>query len=172
MSHTDNSKVCSKCKFEKSYNNFRKDKSKLDGYYPSCNDCYRQKYKVIKGGKKPKLWKWRTTKAGYLSTGTGIRQHRYVMEQHLGYKLESWQHVHHINHNKTDNRLENLVVLSVQEHRKIHPGRERNGTILSCTNCGKQRYYSQIQAEQVSKTQYRCMACYKSVRYRRSSPYT
>ena len=47
-------------------------------------------------------------------------EHRVIMEQHLGRKLESGECVHHINENKTDNRLENLVVLSRSEHQKLH----------------------------------------------------
>lgn len=49
-----------------------------------------------------------------------ILEHRYIMEQSLGRKLFSYEHVHHINGKKQDNRLENLVVLTSSEHAKTH----------------------------------------------------
>lgn len=42
-------KICSKCNIEKEINNFRKDKTKKDGYYSSCKQCklgWRRKNKV------------------------------------------------------------------------------------------------------------------------------
>lgn len=50
--------------------------------------------------------------------GKQVREHRWIMEQHIGRKLETWEHVHHINDNPLDNRIENLEVLSNSEHQK------------------------------------------------------
>lgn len=50
--------------------------------------------------------------------GKLVREHRWLMEQHLGRKLESWEHVHHIDGNHLNNAIENLIVLSNAEHQK------------------------------------------------------
>ena len=44
------------------------------------------------------------------------KQHRFAMEQHLGRTLDSNEDVHHINGIKTDNRLDNLRLMSHGEH--------------------------------------------------------
>lgn len=41
---------------------------------------------------------------------------KYLMEQHLGRKLEDWETVDHINRDHTDDRIENLRVVSRSQH--------------------------------------------------------
>jgi hypothetical protein len=58
------------------------------------------------------------------------------MEQHLGRELESWEHIDHINDDCTDDRIENLQILSQAENsRKSAKGEELIEII--CLRCGK-----------------------------------
>ena len=49
-----------------------------------------------------------------------IMEHRLVIEKAINRYLEPYEEVHHINYDKLDNRLENLMVLTRTEHRKLH----------------------------------------------------
>lgn len=53
------------------------------------------------------------------SYGGWLLEHRLVAEAALGRRLDRIDEVHHINRNKSDNRLENLVVLSGPDHAQI-----------------------------------------------------
>lgn len=60
--------------------------------------------------------------------GKTIREHRYVVEKIIGRNLNSDEVVHHKNGDKTDNRPENLEIMTRAEHNKIHSSRMRRFT--------------------------------------------
>jgi predicted nucleic acid-binding Zn ribbon protein len=69
--------------------------------------------------------------------GRKIDEHRLIMEQILGRKLESFEHVHHINGKRKDNRPENLVVLTKSNHSKLHKP-QILPSIKRCVICGEE----------------------------------
>lgn len=90
--------------------------------------------------------KERTAKKGqggymyfWLSDGSYIKEHRAVMEQHLGRKLSCDEHVHHIDGDRTNNDISNLVILSRGEHSRIHRKEEYNNGIVPFANSNEKR---------------------------------
>lgn len=75
-----------------------------------------------KAGKKGALYaisKRGTGKIGYIKE-YGRHQHRIVMENKIGRKLTKDEIVHHIDHNKHNNNISNLQLVTRSEHAKIH----------------------------------------------------
>lgn len=70
------------------------------------------------------------------TNGRKIDEHRLIMEQHIGRKLSRQEVVHHINGDKRDNRLENLQIMTQDEHNKLH--KEYLPKTKICIECGKE----------------------------------
>ena len=60
---------------------------------------------------------------GYNKKGN-VKEHRYIMEQYLGRKLDPNEIVHHKDGNKLNNDINNLEVMTWGEHSKLHRKKE------------------------------------------------
>lgn len=49
-----------------------------------------------------------------------VREHRLVMADYIGRPLTDGEHVHHENHNRGDNRIENLSLMAKADHHAMH----------------------------------------------------
>ena len=73
-----------------------------------------------------------------------IAEHRLVMSERIDRPLNSNEVVHHINGDRQDNRIENLVLMTNAEHAPIHTTGENNGnwkggrTPIVCATCNQE----------------------------------
>ena len=84
--------------------------------------------------------------------------HRLIIENHLNRYLLDSEIVHHKDGNKHNNNIENLEVMSVQEHSSLHNKTGRTFITLICPNCNKrfQKEKRQIKKESVPKCSRKC----------------
>lgn len=69
--------------------------------------------------------------------GKKVREHRWLMEQHIGRPLTADEEVHHINHDPLDNRMENLQLVTRAAHIALHAAeKQRYADTKACAKCG------------------------------------
>ena len=108
---------CLNCGKHDSYNPSQDKYYKGNGKY--CSKKCRYAYYKKNPESVPNFKGGHIDSAGYRRI-RGQREHRLVMEEHLGRKLAESEHVHHIDGNKSNNSLINLVIIPNSEHMKIH----------------------------------------------------
>ncbi len=144
--------------------------AKLAAYSFSCcsRKCVYAVQRTITGPNAP-AWKGGGSiiNNGYEYAYAGIGRkytgkHRLVMEERLGRRLARAEVVHHINGDKTDNRPENLEVLSLAEHNAKHArvGRDDIAEIIRLRASG-------VAIKDIA-SRYHISPCYTSVLSRRT----
>lgn len=49
-----------------------------------------------------------------------VQEHRVIMEKHLGRKLHTKEIIHHIDHDKRNNSIDNLKIMKQGDHARLH----------------------------------------------------
>lgn len=82
--------------------------------------------------------------------GKNLQYHRYIWELHFG-KIPSGSVIHHINMNKKDNRLENLMLVDITTHNQIHKHAAWNKG-KKCANISQSKMGHKVSKEQIEKS--------------------
>lgn len=139
-------KKCVRCRRRRGRKFFNKDRTKKDGLYPVCYKC--------RGSKKMLFQYKRIDQEGYRRKN-GIREHRIVMARFLGRKLKATEHIHHKNGIKTDNRIENLALVTNSHHWSEHAGALGSVKCVDCKRVMRKNSHNHV----------RCKSC-KVIKHR------
>jgi hypothetical protein len=108
-----------------------------------CRACWKASLSAARRGQTNPNWKGgrRLNEAGYVEIRVGGKrrlEHTHVMECHLGRPISKGEVVHHRNDDRQDNRLENLELMTISQHMRLHNphGPRRTEQTATCRICG------------------------------------
>lgn len=112
---------------------------------------------------------------GYLRRSHGGKYKHQLVWEEINGPTPPGMHIHHINGDRLDNRIENLSLVSNSEHQRLHAGWKLQDGIWfrPCSLCGKLKsydeYYHDLQkSRRVEHWSTKCRLCRKSIRKQES----
>lgn len=85
-----------------------------------------------------------------------VMLHRVLMENKIGRLLEPYEVVHHLDHDHKNNDIDNLQIMTVDEHNAHHTKHNTKPPIeLSCAHCGEV-FYRKRNSVKPNKTGHYC----------------